>query len=75
MQREELVKYFKKALTSWQKAKVTSCMLPQRNSKPVVKLIRNSFIHNGFFIHGELSDLAIYIAFLVPSLEKMNGTS
>ena len=48
MLKEELVKNFKKALTFWQKAKLTSCILP--------------------------SDLSIHLAFLVPSLELMNGT-
>ena len=76
MLKEELVKNFKKALTSWQKVKVTSCILPQRNSNSVEKLIRYSFIHKGFLlIHEELPDLSIYIAFLVPSLEQMDGTS
>ena len=51
MLNEELVKYLKKALTSWQKAKVTSCTLPQRNSSSVEKLIRYGFIHKGFLIH------------------------
>ena len=71
MLKEELVKYFKKALTSWQKAKLTSCILPQRNSNSG----RYNFIHKGFLIHEELSGFSIYIAFLVPLLEQMNGTS
>ena len=76
MLKEEFVKNFKKALTSWQKAKVTSCILPQRNSNSVEKLISYSFIHKGFLlIHEGLSDLSIHLAFLVPSLEQMNGTS
>ena len=52
-----------------------SGILPQRNSNSVEKLIRYSFIHKGFLIHEDLSNLSIYIAFLVPSLEQMNGTS
>ena len=76
MLKEELVKNFKKALTSWQKVKVTSCILPQRNSNSVEKLIRYSFIHKGFLlIHEELPHLWIYIAFLVRLLKQMNGTS
>ena len=55
---------------------MTSCILPQRNSNSVEKLIRYSFIHKGFLlIHEKLTDLSIYIAFLVSSLEQMNGTS
>ena len=76
MLNKELVKNLKKTLTSWQKAKVTSCILPQRNSSSVEKLIRCNFIHKGvLLIHEELPDLSIYIALLVPSLEQMNGTS
>ena len=75
MLKEELLKYLKKALTTWQKAKVTSYILPQRNSNSVEKLIRYSFIHKDFLIHKELSDFSIYIAFLVPLLEQMNGAS
>ena len=72
MLKEELVKNFKKALTSWQKVKVTSCILPQRNSNSVEQLIRYSFIHKGFLlIHEELPDSSIHITFLVPSLEQM----
>ena len=57
MLKEELVKNFKKALTSWQKVKVTSCILPQRNLNSVEKLIRYSFIHKGFLlIHEKLTD-------------------
>ena len=48
MLKEELVKNLKKALTSSQKVKVTSCILPQRNWNSVEKLIRYSFIHKGF---------------------------
>ena len=69
-------KNLEKALTSWQKVKVTSYILPQRNSNSVDQLIRYSFKHKGFLlIHEELPGLSIYIAFLVPSLEQMNGTS
>ena len=50
MLKEELVNNFKKALTSWQKLKVTSCILPQRNSNPVEKLIRYSFTHKSFLL-------------------------
>ena len=75
MLKEERVKYLRKTLTSWQKAKVTSCILPQRNSNSVEKLIRYSFIHKGFLIHEEISDFLIYIAFLVPLLKQMKGTS
>ena len=76
MLNKEIVKNLKKTLTSWQKAKVTSCILPQRNSNSVEKLIRYNFIHKGvLLIHEELPDLSIYIALLVPSLEQMNGTS
>ena len=76
MLNKELAKNLKKTLTSWQKAKVTSCILPQRNSSSVEKLIRCNFIHKGvLLIHEELPDLSIYIALLVPSLEQMNGTS
>ena len=72
MLKEEPAKNFKKALTSLKKVKVTSCILPQRNSNSVEKLIRYRFIHKGFrLIHEELPDLSIYIAFLVPSLEQM----
>ena len=46
MLKEELVKYFKKALASLQKVKTTSCILPQRNSNSVEKLIRKSFINS-----------------------------
>ena len=73
---KELVKNLKKALTSRQKAKVTSCILPQRNLNSVEKLIRYSFIHKGFLlIYEEIPDLSICIAFLVPSLEQMSHTS
>ena len=76
MLKEELVKNLQKALTSWQKVKVTSCILPKRYSNSVEKLIRYSFIHKDFLlIHEELSHLWIYIAFLVHSLKQMNGTS
>ena len=70
MLKEELVKYFKKALTSLQIAKTTSCILPQRSSNSVEKLIRNSFIHPRRTI-----EFIIHMAFLVPSLEQMNVTS
>ena len=74
MLNKELVKNLKKTLTSWQKAKVTSCILPQRNSNSVEKLIRYNFIHKGvLLIYEELPDLSIYIASLVSSLEQMNG--
>ena len=39
MLNEELIKHLKKVLTSWQKAKVTSCILPQRNSNSVEKWV------------------------------------
>ena len=72
MLKEEPAKNLKKTLTSLQKVKVTSCILPQRNSNSVEKLIRYRFIHKGFLlIHEELPDISIYIAFLVPSLEQM----
>ena len=48
MLKGELFKYLNKALTSWQKTKVTSCILPQRNSNSVEKLIRYSFINKAF---------------------------
>ena len=35
MLKEELVKNLKKAMTYWRKVKVTSCILPQRNSNSV----------------------------------------
>ena len=71
MLKEELVKNLQKALTSWQKVKVTSCILPKRYSNSVEKLIRYSFIHKDFLlIHEELPDLSIYIAFFRPFIEK-----
>ena len=61
-------------MTSWQKVKVTSCILPQRNSNSVQKLIRYSF-KGVLLIHEELPYLWIYIAFLVRSLKQVNNTS
>ena len=74
MLKEEPAKNLKKTLTSLQKVKVTSCILPQRNSNPVEKLIRYrfiSYIYLFLLIQEELPDISIYIAFLVPSLEQM----
>ena len=76
MLNKELFKNLKKALTYWQKAKVTSCILPNILELRT-QLIRYGFIHKRFLlIHEELPDLSIIcLAFLVPLLEQMNGTS
>ena len=75
MLKEELFKYFKKALTSWQKAKVTSCILPQINSHLAETLNGYIFRHKRFLIHEELTDILVNIAFLFTLLEHMNGAS